>query len=89
MADILRMDCGNKRAKVERLGGYCKHLRRDGSGDRKGSEIWLDCGYLLTVEPRGFPNDVQEQQEIKRRVKDDSNILGLNNWVRGKMPEVR
>lgn len=66
-----------------------KHLRWGKSEDRKGSDRGLDPGYLLAVEPRGFPNEIYEQYETKRGIKDDSHIFGLNNWVGGKMPRVR
>lgn len=53
------------------------------------SDIGLDSGSLLAVEPIGFPNEVYEQYETKRGIKDDSCIFGLNNWVGGKTPTVR
>lgn len=52
MADILRVDWGLE-VEIEArwaLGGYRNHLRWDKNGDREGSEMCPDSGYMLMVE---------------------------------------
>lgn len=66
-----------------------KHLQWGKSGDRKDSDIGLDSGCLLAVEPIGFPHEVYEQNETRRGAKDDSRVFGLSNWVEGEIPKVR
>lgn len=69
------MDCKGRSG--EYLGGYCKNLDRDDSGD---SEKWSNSGCMLKVELVGFSDGSLHEEVRKRRAGDDTKAFGLRSW---------
>lgn len=51
----------------------------DQVGSRRYSGKWSDSGYILNVEQTVFAEGLDVGYR-ERKVKDDTNILGLRNW---------